>query len=313
VVEPGPDTKLVTTTSSREIVSASSAPPATPGMISGSVIRRKVWPQPAPLVRAASSSVEIEEVTSTLIWVAPAAMAPGTPKPSRRLTRGVSFGSWRTKAGHPGKNIAAFESVETCRPLQGGDQEEGEFPPTEARFLAAGVVEDSPAVSTEQLMHGVHSDRTAEDDTLRFIGGGPPVGEDSDGGQLVKRTDRRSGVGVVTMRNSGHLGPVGHFGHPMGAGGMAGVGEEHGGVHLSAELHHFGCIGCHHQLVEQAHLFDPAPHPLEQRAAQDRMQGLPRETTRFQSSGNDTENGPAHGRSPTGRNDGDVASFTPAR
>lgn len=42
VVEPGPVTKLVTTTSSSESVSARSAPPATPGMISGRVTRRNV-------------------------------------------------------------------------------------------------------------------------------------------------------------------------------------------------------------------------------------------------------------------------------
>ncbi len=43
VVEPGPDTKLVITTSSSDSVSASSAPPSTPGMISGSVTRRNAF------------------------------------------------------------------------------------------------------------------------------------------------------------------------------------------------------------------------------------------------------------------------------
>ena len=47
VVEPGPVTKLVTTTSSRESVSARRAPPATPGMIRGKVTRRNVCHGPA--------------------------------------------------------------------------------------------------------------------------------------------------------------------------------------------------------------------------------------------------------------------------
>ena len=52
-----PLTKMATTTSSNEVMKASSAPDTTPGRMSGSVTSRKVCQRPAPRFWAASSSV----------------------------------------------------------------------------------------------------------------------------------------------------------------------------------------------------------------------------------------------------------------
>ena len=52
-----PLTKMATTTSSNEVMKASSAPDTTPGRMSGSVTSRNVCQRPAPRFWAASSSV----------------------------------------------------------------------------------------------------------------------------------------------------------------------------------------------------------------------------------------------------------------